>query len=522
MVKSRHRQLSKTFRDTVHGLITLPPVCVAIIDDPVFQRLRGLKQLGSVHLVFPTASHTRFEHSLGVSYLAGKLARHLRRVQPQLGITDAEITCCQVAGLCHDLGHGILSHSFDQFVHQAGCDEEWTHEKGSLMLLDDIVARNDAVKREVGFCGLGPPENLVMIKEMILGCPSKAPAKWKWTGRPGKEFLFQIVANQQNGIDVDKFDYLARDARAVDVNNAFDAKRLIKSSRVLSLDDTMQICFDVKEFYNVHELFKTRYSMHKRVYQHRVVHATSAMMIDALLSADKAGFAPLLSSQGEFIKVSHATTDMVAYTSMTDCVLHQLQYSNEPQFEEARTLLQRVSTRKLYKLVGEHAIGCSSSSSSESLANFNKQVLEFVVAHDEAASKLEPQKNSAADDDTQGQAAKKKKTQHAAEKPKQASLPPPPLLTPDDFYVCVFTIDYGMGNLNPVDRVGFYNKRGALALKDNQVVAEHMLSKQVKCEIPKAFSQTYLRMYLKSLDVAKLETASRAWQAWLSAQPDSD
>jgi hypothetical protein len=61
-----------------------------------------------------------------------------------------------------------------------------------------------------------------------------------------------------------------------------------------------------------------------------------------------------------------------------------------------------------------------------------------------------------------------------------------------------------------------------LALKDNQVVAEHMLSKQVKCEIPKAFSQTYLRLYLKSLDVAKLETASRAWQAWLSAQPDSD
>ena len=532
MVKSRHRQLSKTFRDTVHGLITLPPVCVAIIDDPVFQRLRGLKQLGTVHLVFPTASHTRFEHSLGVSYLAGKMARHLRRVQPQLGITDAEITCCQVAGLCHDLGHGILSHSFDQFVHQAGCDEEWTHEKGSLMLLDDIVARNDAFKREFGFCGLGASENLVMIKEMILGCPSKAPAEWKWTGRPGKEFLFQIVANQQNGIDVDKFDYLARDARAVDVNNAFDAKRLIKSSRVLSLHGTMQICFDVKEFYNVHELFKTRYSMHKRVYQHRVVHATSAMMIDALLSADKAGFAPLLSSQGEFIKVSHATTDMVAYTSMTDCVLHQLQYSNEPQFEEARTLLQRVSTRKLYKLVGEHAIGCSSS---ESLASIKKQVLEFVVAHDESSAlsgSSVPTTQKKVADEVQEQATTEATTEATTttatpkttklQLKQQASLSLSSVVTPDDLYVCVFTIDYGMGNLNPVDRVGFYNKRGALALKDNQVVAEHMLSKQVKCEIPKAFSQTYLRLYLKSLDVAKLETASRAWQAWLSAQPDSD
>ena len=513
LVSSRRRHLSKTFRDTVHGLITLPPPCVAIIDDPTFQRLRGLKQLGTVHLVFPTASHTRFEHSLGVSYLAGKFARHLRSVQPELGITDPEIMCCQIAGLCHDLGHGPLSHSFDHFVHQAGCDEQWTHEKGSLILLDYIVEHNDAVQRAFNFCGLGGPESLVMIKEMILGDASKAPTEWEWTGRPGKEFLFQIVANQQNGIDVDKFDYLARDARAVDVNNAFDAKRIIKSSRVLNLDGIMQICFDVKEFYNVHELFKTRYSMHKRVYQHRVVHATSAMMIDALLSADKAGFAPLLSADGTFIKMSQSTTDMAAYASMTDCVLHQLQYSNEPQLEGARTLLQRVSTRKLYKLVGEHVLGSTSSS----FASIKKQVLEFVVAHASAPpnSSGAQQEQKKVADEIQDQPAAK-----ATKQPEQQGLASP--LTPDDLYVCVFNIDYGMGNLNPVDRVGFYNKRGASALKDNQITADYMRSNDVLCEIPKAFSQTYLRLYLKPLDVHKLNSANQAWQAWLASQVDFD
>uniref|UniRef100_A0A3P9IF46 HD/PDEase domain-containing protein n=1 Tax=Oryzias latipes TaxID=8090 RepID=A0A3P9IF46_ORYLA len=99
---------------------------VQIIDTPQFQRLRYIKQLGGGYFVYPGASHNRFEHSIGVAYLAGLQARTLRENQPELNITDKDILCLEIAGLCHDLGHGPFSHLFDQmFMPQANGNEEW-------------------------------------------------------------------------------------------------------------------------------------------------------------------------------------------------------------------------------------------------------------------------------------------------------------------------------------------------------------------------------------------------------------
>ena len=89
------------------------------------------------------ASHNRFEHSLGVSFLAGVFAEKLRKNHPELGITEEEVLCCKVAGLCHDLGHGVMSHAFDAFVRSRHPD--WSHEKGSLLMLDHLLQQNPGV-----------------------------------------------------------------------------------------------------------------------------------------------------------------------------------------------------------------------------------------------------------------------------------------------------------------------------------------------------------------------------------------
>jgi HD superfamily phosphohydrolase len=83
---------------------------------------------------------------------------------------------------------------------------------------------------------------------MRAGGPDSAPSDWKWTGRGApKQFLFEIVANKRNGIDVDKFDYFARDCHQMGMKWSFDAHRLMRFARAMEVDGVMQICYQEKE-----------------------------------------------------------------------------------------------------------------------------------------------------------------------------------------------------------------------------------------------------------------------------------
>lgn len=81
-----------------------------------------------------------------------------------------------------------------------------------------------------------------------------------------RRFLFDIVANRRNSVDVDKFDYIERDAHNLGLRSSYDAKRLLVYSRVVD----NEICYHHKEVYNLYEMFHTRYSLFKRIYTHRV------------------------------------------------------------------------------------------------------------------------------------------------------------------------------------------------------------------------------------------------------------
>eukprot|EP00057_Strongylocentrotus_purpuratus_P032655 XP_788388.3 PREDICTED: deoxynucleoside triphosphate triphosphohydrolase SAMHD1 [Strongylocentrotus purpuratus] len=276
LTRTSHQSLkTKVFNDSVHGHIDFDPLLIKIIDTPQFQRLRFIKQLGCSYFVFPGAAHNRFEHSLGVCYLARELVLSLQRKQPELEITDKDILCVQIAGLCHDLGHGPFSHMFDLFfIPKVRPDFKHKHEHLSVLMFDHLIKENhlEAKLKESGL----KEQDLLFIREQIEGLPKDSSQnqngrEWLYKGRGReKSFLYEIVANKRNGIDVDKWDYFARDCYNLGIANSFDHKRYMKFARVIQVEGEKQICSRDKEIGNLYDMFHTRNTLHRRAYQHKV------------------------------------------------------------------------------------------------------------------------------------------------------------------------------------------------------------------------------------------------------------
>ncbi|XP_072093821.1 uncharacterized protein [Arachis hypogaea] len=270
-VSARDLRPSKHVHDNLHGNIYLDNLSLKFIDTEQFQRLRELKQLGLANMVYPGAVHSRFEHSLGVYWLAGQSIEMLKNFQGlELGINRFDMQTVKLAGLLHDIGHGPFSHLFErEFLPKVTNGSQWSHEQMSVNMVDYIVNEHHI---DVD------PEMIKRVKEMILASSEFTLPR----SSTEKGFLYDIVANGRNGIDVDKFDYIARDCRACGLGCNFEFQRLLETMRVL--DD--EICYRAKEYLSIHKLFSTRADLYRTVYTHPKVKAIELMVVDALVQAN--------------------------------------------------------------------------------------------------------------------------------------------------------------------------------------------------------------------------------------------
>lgn len=127
----------------VHKNIYLQDYQQQIVATPHFQRLHRLKQLGSAYAVYPSATHTRFSHCLGVGHLAGKMFDSITQQQPELcpHLCAMDRKLVVAAGMMHDLGHGPHSHAFEYWAHEAHCGLGFDHEKMSIAMIRDASER---------------------------------------------------------------------------------------------------------------------------------------------------------------------------------------------------------------------------------------------------------------------------------------------------------------------------------------------------------------------------------------------
>ncbi|KAJ8361305.1 hypothetical protein SKAU_G00178300 [Synaphobranchus kaupii] len=438
------------------------PLLVKFIDTPQFQRLRNIKQLSGVYYVYPGASHNRFEHSIGVCHLAGQLVSLLSDRQPDLQITKRDILCVKIAGLCHDLGHGPFSHLFDgKFIPEVLPGTKWKHEQASKQMFDHMVNVN-SLRPVMESHGLVCAEDLLFIKELIDSPQHQEQETWPYKGRTEeKSFLYEIVANKRTGIDVDKWDYFARDCYHLGIQNIFDYQRSLKFARVCEVNGKMLICTRDKEVFNLYNMFHTRYSLHRMAYQHRVTNAIKNMISDALVKADT--HIKIKGSNDVLFTISSAIEDMTAYTNLTDSIFEQILHSTQPELDEAREILRNILCRKLYKYVGQ----------------------------------TYPKSKNTKDDP-------RELARNVAEAcPENPNV----ILSANDFVVNVVHMDYGMKEKNPINNMYFYSK-------DDPTKAIKIDQSQVSQMLPAEFSEELIQVYCKKTDDKSLKVAKEHFDKW--------
>ncbi|KAL0267630.1 UNVERIFIED_CONTAM: hypothetical protein PYX00_009844 [Menopon gallinae] len=351
MDEKKTHPIFEVFIDIVHGHMEFHPLLVSIINTPQFQRLRYIKQTGPCSYVFQSATHTRFEHSLGTAFLAGKLMDALNEARDNSGdeerkIREREKLLVQIAALCHDLGHGPFSHLWEFFLKRF--DKTWKHEEASVQIFDTILKekswdteRHSTISIRELFSYYDLDGYSDMIKHMIVGKEEKY----------GKSYLYQVVSNKQNSVDVDKWDYLLRDSKMTSIPIHFDYTKLLGACRILeTAPGVEEICFRDKECSTLLSMFVSRAVLHEKVYQHRKVKIIEEMLIDAFVlaarSEDKLG-----------LKLT--STDARDISRLTDRVLEHILYGefgSDENIDESRRILKRVQRRDLYMIAASHRL----------------------------------------------------------------------------------------------------------------------------------------------------------------------
>ncbi|MFQ5573763.1 MAG: HD domain-containing protein [Nitrosopumilaceae archaeon] len=324
-MKKRHLDII----DPIHDFIRAFGTELQIIDNPIFQRLRRIRQLSGAHLTYPGAQHTRFEHSLGVMHIAGQAGQALQ----EKGIINTDdIENLRLAALLHDIGHGPFSHLFEEVMQRK---KKASHEE---------MGRDLILQTEIGDIISKSGFNKKFITNLAFG-----DSKF--------QFMNEIISG---ALSADIMDYLLRDGYFTGAEHAkIDHKRITQSLDV----HQKKLALDRSALYSFESMMHSRYQMFKAVYFHKTVRAAEVMLLESFsLAYDELGFSSL--SIDDYIKL----TD--------DLVLSRLVSLSTPtsKLKRAKKFAIDYQNRELFKCVYERMLTSKTSLGKKKTAKLRQEL----------------------------------------------------------------------------------------------------------------------------------------------------
>ena len=312
-------------KDPVHGYVYITEPEKNVIDSYPMQRLRRLRQLAGSEYVYPGANHTRFEHCLGVMYLAGKVLENpnISRV-----VSDEEVDVTRISALLHDAGHGPFSHVFEHLLIK---DLEKTHED-----ITSWIIEKSEVGDKLSKMGFNPKE----VGALAVGKLHKKD----------HAFLDQIISS---AVDVDKQDFIVRDTYHTGAEYGFiDVFRLIHALDVLGENLAVEIgALSALEAFMI-----ARIESFKSIYFHRVGRAAQIMLATAMEKANSELGLTAFKTPEEYL----ALDDYTVWSALKKCqaskgIIADLEYRRmlkcayERTFYEKDTMISNLFGRESYR-----------------------------------------------------------------------------------------------------------------------------------------------------------------------------
>ena len=357
---------AKEFNDNVWGTISLQPAEVLVLDSPLLQRLRRVRQLGVAQWVYPGANHTRLEHSLGVCAQVQRLTQSINAhaTSEQYGeLPETWVQTLRMAGLCHDVGHGLMSHvvenalarddqcvdlilEFQNEVEEKESESQLSEIAAYFMLRSPAFGRLIAQAQRIAQLPVDPAFHQ-RVADCVIGVSNDQMLP----------LIHEVISGP---FDCDKLDYMTRDAIMCGVPIVTDVTRLVQKVRAAKVrtdllpDEIARVVEDKGGTHLVvavarsgastlHEVSLARSLMHDKIYRHHKVRATEAMVAGVVsaigdLIEPYTPMLPFALTDDEFLALDAAAITRLAGTAVVE----------ERRVAAAADLAERMRDRRLF------------------------------------------------------------------------------------------------------------------------------------------------------------------------------